>query len=81
MGHPAVGLRVHCERVGQRAPSIIDPHGHHLADAIWAPHGMARFAEKYRDRLNGELRVLDFTLPHVHEKVLQETDAYSAYDR
>ena len=71
-------------------PSIIDPHGHHLPDAIWKLHGMARFAERYRDqfhrieaisRVDGELRALDFTLPEVREKVLQETDAFFAYDR
>lgn len=71
-------------------PSIVDPHGHHLPDAVWKLHGMARFAEHYGDqfhrieaisRLNGELRVLDFTLAEVRERVLQETDAYFAYDR
>lgn len=75
--------------VGVRA-SIVDPHGHWLPDAAWKLHGMARFAEIYRDRfhriesisrIDGELRVLDFTVPDVRTKVLAESDARFAYDR
>ncbi len=71
-------------------PAIIDPHGHHLPDAIWKLHGMARFADKYGDRfhrieaisrVNGEMRVIDLTRDEVRRGVLEETDAYLAYDR
>ncbi|TFC85457.1 DEAD/DEAH box helicase [Cryobacterium sp. TMT3-29-2] len=74
---------------GVRA-SIVDPHGSWLPDAIWKLHGMARFAEVYGarfhriesiSRIDGELRVLDFTLPVVREQVLAESDARFAYDR
>lgn len=74
---------------GVRA-SIVDPHGSWLPDAVWKLHGMARFAEVYGDRfhriesisrIDGELRVLDFTLSDVRAKVLAESDARFAYDR
>ncbi|MET1084454.1 MAG: DEAD/DEAH box helicase family protein [Burkholderiales bacterium] len=73
---------------GVRA-SIVDPHGSWLPDAIWKLHGMARFAETYGDRfhriesisrIDGELRVLDFTISDVRAKVLAESDARFAYD-
>lgn len=73
---------------GVRA-SIVDPHGHWLPDAVWKLHGMARFADIYGhrfhriesiSRIDGELRVLDFTRPDVRSKVLAETDARFAYD-
>ena len=74
---------------GVRA-SIVDPHGSWLPDAVWKLHGMARFAEVCGDRfhriesisrIDGELRVLDFTIPEVRAKVLAESDARFAYDR
>lgn len=73
---------------GVRA-SIVDPHGHWLPDAAWKLHGMARFADIYGDRfhrieaisrIDGELRVLDFKLPDVRAKVLNESDARFAYE-
>jgi len=78
------------DTAGGVLPSIVDPHGHHLPDAIWKLHGMARFAEQYGDqlhrieaisRIDSQLRVLDFTRPDVRKQVLNETDAYFAYDR
>ena len=74
---------------GVRA-NIVDPHGHWLPDAIWKLHGMARYAEVYGDkfhriesisRVDGELRVLDFTSPDVRANVLEESDADFAYRR
>lgn len=74
---------------GVRA-NIVDPHGHWLPDAIWKLHGMARYAEVYGDqyhriesisRIDGELRVLDFTSHHVRAHVLDESDADFAYRR
>ena len=59
--------------------SIIDPHGHHLADALAKLRGLARFAEAhvpYFHRIesvarvaNGTLRVLDLTNPTVREAI------------
>lgn len=74
---------------GVRA-NIVDPHGHWLPDAIWKLHGMARYAAVYGDqyhriesisRIDGELRVLDFTNPDVRAHVLEESDADFAYRR
>ncbi|WP_449406948.1 hypothetical protein [Microbacterium maritypicum] len=70
--------------------NIVDPHGHWLPDAIWKLHGMARYAEVYGDRfhriesisrIDGELRVLDFTVEDVRARVLEESDADFAYRR
>lgn len=35
---------------GALAASIVDPHGHHLSDALGKLHGLADFAEEYADR-------------------------------
>ena len=68
--------------------NIVDPHGAWLPDALWKIRGMARFAETYGDRfhriesisrIDGKLRVLDFTLPQVRSAVLKAIDADSAY--
>lgn len=36
---------------GSLAASIVDPHGHHLSDALGKLRGLADFAEEYGDRL------------------------------
>ena len=68
--------------------NIVDPHGAWLPDALAKLRGMARFAEIHRDdfhriesisRIDGKLRVLDFTLPNVRSAVLDAIDADSAY--
>lgn len=68
--------------------NIVDPHGAWLPDALAKLRGMARFAEIHRDdfhriesisRIDGKLRVLDFTLPSVRAAVLDVIDADSAY--
>jgi type III restriction enzyme len=70
--------------------NIVDPHGHWLPDAIWKLHGMARYAELYGNRfhriesisrVDGQLRVIDYTLPDVRAHVLEESDADFAYRR
>ncbi|MFJ5978404.1 DEAD/DEAH box helicase [Pseudarthrobacter oxydans] len=72
---------------GVRA-SIVDPHGSWLPDALPKLRGLARFAEVYGEsfhriesisRIDGELRVLDLTLPEVRKIVLDAIDADSAY--
>lgn len=68
--------------------NIVDPHGSWLPDALPKLRGMARFAEVYGEsfhriesisRIDGELRVLDLTLPEVRKIVLEAIDADSAY--
>ncbi|WP_400160570.1 DEAD/DEAH box helicase [Arthrobacter sp. BPSS-3] len=68
--------------------NIVDPHGSWLPDALPKLRGLARFAEVHGDsfhriesisRIDGELRVLDLTLPDVRKSVLEATDADSAY--
>lgn len=68
--------------------NIVDPHGSWLPDALAKLRGMARFAEIHRDsfhriesisRIDGKLRVLDFTLPDTRAAVLAAIDADNAY--
>jgi type III restriction enzyme len=68
--------------------SIIDPHGSWLPDALAKLRGMARFAAIHGDRfhriesvsrIDGQLRVIDFTHSAIREKVLLAVDADDAY--
>lgn len=68
--------------------NIVDPHGSWLPDALPKLRGLARFAEVYGDsfhriesisRIDGELRVLDFTAAEVRKNVLEAVDADFAY--
>ncbi|WP_426990829.1 DEAD/DEAH box helicase [Pseudarthrobacter sp. Y6] len=68
--------------------NIVDPHGSWLPDALSKLRGLARFAEVYGEnfhriesisRIDGELRVLDLTLPTVRKSVLDAIDADFAY--
>ena len=68
--------------------NIVDPHGSWLSDALPKLRGLARFAEVYGEsfhriesisRIDGQLRVLDLTLPEVRKVVLDAIDADSAY--
>lgn len=68
--------------------NIVDPHGSWLPDALAKLRGMARFAEIHGDsfhriesisRIDGKLRVLDFTVPKVRAAVLKAIDADFAY--
>nr|WP_254668747.1 LLM class flavin-dependent oxidoreductase [Brevibacterium sp. CS2] len=68
--------------------NIVDPHGAWLPDALAKLRGMARFAEVYGDRfhriesisrIDGMLRILDFTLPEVRAGVLDAIDADNVY--
>ncbi|KRC56662.1 MULTISPECIES: DEAD/DEAH box helicase [unclassified Nocardioides] len=71
---------------GEIRSSIVDPHGTHLGDALPKLRGLARYAEDFADDLHrveavaevdGQLRVLDLTLPHVRQAV---SDADSVKD-
>lgn len=68
--------------------SIVDPHGHHLGDALVKLLGLANFAAEFGDELHriesiaavdGELRVLDMKLAAVREAVANATDAEALY--
>lgn len=67
---------------------IVDPHGHHLADALPKLKGLARYAAEHDgafqriesiSKIDGVLRLLDLTKPAVREAVLGATDAGRLY--
>lgn len=66
--------------------NLVDPHGHHLADALPKLHGLADFAEKFSDEfqriesvaeIGGKLRVLDLTWRTVRQAVRDASSAKS----
>jgi len=69
--------------------SIVDPHSHHLADALSKLRGLAEFAvtpgqsfyriEAVARMKDGTLRVLDLTDPRVRKAVAQADDAEALY--
>ena len=69
--------------------SIVDPHGHHLADALPKLRGLADFAathgkgfhriESVAQVTNGTLRVLDFTAPYVRDALTECEDIEMIY--
>lgn len=68
--------------------NIVDPHGSWLPDALPKLRGLARFAEVYGDsfhrieslsRIDGELRVLDLTMPEVRAGVMEAINADQIY--
>ena len=69
--------------------SIVDPHGHHLADSLPKLRGLANFAEAHGESFHriesvarladGMLRVLDLTDPNVREAVASCQDIQSLY--
>lgn len=74
---------------GSIAADIVDPHGHHLADALPKLKGLARYAEAngttYRRieavaELNGRFRLLDLKEATVREAVFAATNARSIYE-
>lgn len=73
---------------GSLAASIVDPHGHHLADALPKLQGLARFAERYGEhflridaisKVDDELRFLDLTSATVREAVNAASSASTLY--
>jgi hypothetical protein len=59
--------------------SIVDPHGHHLDDALMKLKALAHFAEKHGnafhriealDKLDGQMKVLDMKSEAVREEVI-----------
>jgi len=69
--------------------SIIDPHGHHLGDALPKLRGLSQFAADYGDQFHrieavarmedGILRVLDLTNESVRSAVEAASDAKALY--
>jgi len=73
---------------GAVVADLVDPHGHHLADALPKLRGLADFAEEYGDEFRriesvaetgGRLRVLDFRRERVRKAVRESNDAESLY--
>lgn len=73
---------------GQVRPSIIDPHGIHLGDALPKLRGLANYAEQYGAAFHrieavaatdGDLRVLDLTQQRVRDAVRAAEDATELY--
>ena len=69
--------------------SIVDPHGHHLADALPKLRGLAEFAATHGEsfhriesvaRMNdGTLRVMDLTDPSIREAIAKADDTEALY--
>jgi len=69
--------------------SIVDPHSHHLADALPKLRGLARFAAEHGESFHrvesvtqmddGVLRVLDLTDPGVRHTIEEAGDTKSLY--
>ncbi|MDQ3690286.1 MAG: DEAD/DEAH box helicase family protein [Chloroflexota bacterium] len=73
---------------GNVVVDVVDPHGHHLADALPKLRGLVDFAERFSDEFrriesiaetDGMLRVLDLTLETVRQAVSDATDAKALY--
>jgi type III restriction enzyme len=75
---------------GTVVADLVDPHGHHLSDALPKLRGLADFAEEYGSdfrriesvaETGGVLRVLDLTKAHVRKAVRDAPDAKSLYEQ
>jgi type III restriction enzyme len=73
--------------------SIVDPHGHHLGDALGKLKGLADFAEEFGEHFiridaitgfsgaaKGSLRLLDMTDAEVRKAVRESSTAADAYE-
>lgn len=74
---------------GTIAANIVDPHGHHMSDAIPKLRGLADFAESFGSgygrieavaKVGDTLRVLDLTKGLVRKAVRDGADAKSLYE-
>ena len=73
---------------GSIRPSIVDPHGFHLADALPKLRGLARFAVDHGAafhrieavaKVDDTLRVLDLTQQNVRDAIAAASDAEALY--
>lgn len=76
------------DRDSRFAVSIVDPHSHHLADALPKLKGLAEFAAEFGgefhrieaiSQLDGQARVLDMQNPAVRAAVAKAEDAKALY--
>lgn len=74
---------------GTIAADIVDPHGHHMSDAMPKLRGLADFAETFGSeygrieavaKVRDTLRVLDLTKDSVRKAVRDGTDAKALYE-
>ena len=74
---------------GSIVADIVDPHGHHLADALPKLKGLARYAEvnstvfrrvEAITQLDGEYRILDLTEESVRAAIRNAPNAKSLYE-
>jgi type III restriction enzyme len=74
---------------GTIAADIVDPHSHHLSDALPKLQGLAHYAETYGSafrriesvaKLGNTLRTLDLTEPAIRQAILEATDVKSLYE-
>lgn len=82
-------LFFHEDAQGRVRASIVDPHSHHLSDALPKLRGLARYAEQYGDEfmrieglteLDGKIRALDMKDAKVREAVEAATSARALYE-
>ncbi len=73
---------------GTIVADIVDPHGHHLADALPKLRGLAEFAEHHGHqygrieavaKVGQDLRVLDLTKSYVRQAIHETKDARALY--
>lgn len=74
---------------GQIVADLVDPHGHHLSDALPKLRGLADFAERFAVDFRriesvaetaGKLRVLDITKPAVRRAIRDAQSAKALYE-
>lgn len=74
---------------GQIAVDLVDPHGHHLADALPKLRGLSDFAERFPGNFrriesvaetSSTLRVLDITKSHVRDAIREAQSAKALYE-
>lgn len=74
---------------GTVVADLVDPHGHHLSDALPKLRGLADFAEKYGSdfrriesvaETERKLRVLDLTKHNVRQAIRDAKDAKALYE-
>ena len=74
---------------GTVAVDLVDPHGHHLSDALPKLRGLADFAERFTEdfrriesvaETGGALRVLDITKPKVRQAIRESQSAKALYE-
>jgi type III restriction enzyme len=77
------------DHTGAVVADLVDPHGHHLSDALPKLRGLAAFAEKYQGEFRriesvaetgGTMRVLDLTKHHVRQAIRDAKTAKVLYD-